>query len=93
MTRLIDADKIDFRGIWGSTAIRRQAEKVVESQPTADAAKVVHGVWTYGKWERGHWVIGNERCRCSVCDRTFPVDNLNVWNYCPHCGAEMSGGI
>ena len=40
MTRLIDAEKIDFKGIWGSTAIRRQAEKVIEAQPTVDAVEL-----------------------------------------------------
>lgn len=59
--------------------------------PTVEAEVIAHGKWEYGKWEEGHWVKGNERCRCSVCHRDFAVDNLNIWNGCPHCLARMDG--
>ena len=67
------------------------ARKLIEKAPTVEAIPVVHGHLEYGKWEQGHWVKGNERCRCSVCHRDFAVDNLNIWHGCPQCLAKMDG--
>ena len=61
--------------------------------PTVDAVEVVHGEWIYGKWdENHHWVSGAEKVRCSECWRVFDRDNLNIWHWCPQCGAKMDGG-
>lgn len=86
MTRLIDADKIDFRGIWGSTAIRRQAEKVIEAQPTVDAVEVVHAKWSHS---------GGDEWFCTNCCNVIHTEGS--WEkperkFCDECGAEMSGG-
>ena len=65
---------------------------IVNQQPTVDAVEVVHGEWIYGNWdENHHWVSGSKKVRCSKCWRAFDSDNLNVWNWCPHCGADMRG--
>lgn len=66
-------------------------DRLIKDAPPVDAVEVVHGKWEYGRWEKGHWVKGNERCQCSVCHRDFAVDNLNIWNGCPHCLAKMDG--
>ena len=95
--RLIDANTIPYRsrnvcgghGLYYDETIAYKED--IDALPTADAVEVVHGKWEYGRWEKGHWVKGNERCRCSVCHRDFAVDNLNIWNGCPHCLAKMDG--
>ena len=48
-----------------------------------------------GKWEK----FDGERFICSNCVKVFELgstatiyDVKRVWNYCPNCGARMSGG-
>jgi hypothetical protein len=72
---------------------------LVDSSPTVDAVEVVHGRWEdiYG----GKYA--NPRFRCSVCKaKALYVNVLNglgnwideqeLSNYCPNCGAKMDGG-
>lgn len=52
---------------------------------SADAQPVKHGRWIS---------IGHKLSRiCSVCDCDEPYkfadDDANVYDYCPHCGADM----
>ena len=56
-------------------------------------ATIRHARWEYGSWKNGHWVKGNDRCRCSACQRDFASDHQNIWNGCPHCLARMDGGV
>lgn len=76
------------QGTLGKCAAEKLS-KYVKAAPAVDAEPVRHGRWEYGSWENGHWVKGNDRCRCSACHRDFVVDNLNIWNGCPHCLAKM----
>ena len=59
----------------------------IENLPTADVAPVVHGKWLLpGR-------LG--RSMCSVCrcyDKERRPFYINIWNYCPNCGARMGDG-
>lgn len=55
---------------------------LIDEIPAADVAPVVHGRWI---------ATHDEFCSCSLCK--YPVHA--VWsqtNYCPNCGAKMTGG-
>ena len=51
--------------------------ETLEDLPSADVAPVRHGRWMDMK---GFWM-------CSECHK----DTLNLFNYCPYCGAKMDG--
>lgn len=57
---------------------------VIDSQPSTDVVKVVHGEWKFNKDGSG---------TCNQCG----ITQKNVWdydswqNYCGHCGADMRG--
>ena len=78
--RLIDADKIDFKGVCGSTAIRKLFEKVIEQQPTIVAVEVREARW------KG---TGFGDYQCSWCGEV--VSGCRD-NYCRECGSKMDGG-
>jgi primosomal protein N' len=46
---------------------------------------------TYGKW----MVCGifDDIFKCSVCGKEYTVFEVAEHNFCPHCGAHMSGGV
>lgn len=55
-------------------------DQVIDYEPAADVAPVVHGSWN--------------GCECSVCgDRHGPINEklLPYYKYCPNCGAKMDG--
>lgn len=56
---------------------RADARCVIDGIPSADVAPVRHGRWMYMK---GFWM-------CSECHK----DTLNLFKYCPYCGAKMDG--
>lgn len=59
---------------------------LLETQPTVDAAPVVHGEWIDGRpYVNSRWKV------CSVCHCTGP-DPQGGFAYCPNCGAKMDGG-
>ena len=56
---------------------------IVDAQPAADVAPVVHGRWVYGE---------DVDIQCSVCgaDAFTEGDYRQVKSrYCPNCGAKM----
>ena len=58
-----------------------EATEVVNDVPAADVAAVVPG----------RWVFGGDGCViCSECNEEESNDNHR--NYCPNCGAKMTGG-
>lgn len=89
ITEKLQDDKISICKECDHYLVCRSADK--RNECSMFTPQIVYGHWEYGKWERGHWVMGNERCRCSNCHRDFAVDNLNIWNGCPHCRAKMTG--
>lgn len=85
--RLIDADKIDFKEVFGGESefakdIREAAQNLINRQPTVEAASAVHGKWKY-VGDRGMCAV----YQCTRCG-TKRIDNL-ISKYCPGCGAKM----
>ena len=66
----------------------------LEYAPTADVAEVRHGTWE--DRPNPQWKAYDIR-HCSKCGWNIPKNNLRKkdlnWNYCPHCGAKMDGGV
>ena len=62
--------------------------KLVQDQPTVDAAPVVHG-----EWERISDRPKTYIRRCSVCNRdSYICFSERNYNFCPWCSAKMDGG-
>lgn len=91
--RLINADEIDVREVIGGASdfaqdIRDAVQRMIDRQPTIEAAPVVHGSWVEFDSEHSVWA-------CSQCQEPYilmygtPEDNK--YNFCPNCGARMDG--
>jgi len=67
----------------------------INSAPVADVAPAKHGTW-----ETVHGVLtpgGDPLKRCPFCrsresEHLDGVEHYCHWNFCPTCGANMSGG-
>lgn len=55
---------------------------ILAHTPTADVQEVRHG-----RWEKS--LFGKDFFRCSECYAVW----YRKFEYCPHCGAKMEGGI
>lgn len=77
--------------------IAAKIDQMIDCEPAADVAPVVHGRWVYNPngmdWNLGAW-------QCSFCkcnNNNLPGnDKYNPYifqgsNYCPNCGAKMDG--
>lgn len=64
-----------------------QALAMLNEEPAADVAPVVHGRWMYEKTEGGFHIW-----RCSRCGRGMNDNPEGIDLYCYHCGAKMDGG-
>lgn len=89
--RLINADEIDVREVIGGASdfaqdIRDAVQRMIDRQPTIEAAPVVHAKWqevgTIGvtTYSKGY-------SKCTAC-------RAIIWggwenNFCPNCGADM----
>ena len=58
----------------------RAVERVIELEPAADVAPVVHGKWV------DNGIPGSMLSMCSVCGIKH---GACTFNYCPNCGADM----
>lgn len=70
-----------------------RAADIVSQLKERDVRQVIHGHWEeisgYGGW-------GDTYYRCSVCGEEWHLEDgtpqQNNMNFCPRCGADMSGG-
>ena len=72
--------------------IAAKIDQMIDCEPTADVAPVVHGSWdgTADGYADGELVY--DMWSCSVCG--FDADGADekpTWKYCPNCGAKMDG--
>lgn len=56
----------------------------IESQPTADVAPVVHGIWKR--------ISPAKIYECSECGKNVMTDDIEAYTFCHGCGAKMDGG-
>lgn len=85
MPRYIDADDLKSKLI-SSGAIGEFGLYLIDNQPAADVAPVVHGHWIKEKPDAiVHW-------GCSACRNCYYLDEPNA-KYCPNCGAKMDGVV
>ena len=87
MSRLIDAEKIDFNEVFGGQSdfakdTRGAAQSLIDAQPTVEAVPVVHGEWVNEYINR----YGHPCHCCSVCGFHASYQDKN---FCPECGADM----
>ena len=84
------ADAMDHRGM--GQIVGEALMRYVKRQPAADVAPVVHGRWD----DSGRYTFpgGAIAVRCTECGCALTANEfyLNIWNYCPVCGARMDGG-
>lgn len=90
MKKYIDADllKAEFTGNFACEYPAPLVKALIDNQPTADVAEVVHGKWVYNTDDF------MPKYRCSVCGYNKPIvsgENITQEpkNYCPNCGAKM----
>lgn len=95
--RLINADEIQYAKDWVVTdripkvggynakAIYRVTKEEIDAMPTVDAVPVRHGRWMQAPHKRARF------CSCCYSDEPykFADDDVNVFDFCPHCGARM----
>lgn len=74
-------------------------DQVIDYEPAADVAPVVHGKWYYNENGRD-FGLGAWACSCcDTCNHNIPGNpNMNpyIWSgskFCPNCGAKMDGGV
>ena len=66
-----------------------QALAMLNEEPVADVALVVHGRWIERQTPHA---MGGVSGKCSVCAKSVQYLG-NSLNYCPNCGAKMDGGV
>ena len=77
MSRLIDADKIDFNEVFGGQSdfakdTRDAAQSLIDAQPTVEAVPVVHGEWVNEYINRyGH--------PCHCCSAFVDALTFSIW--------------
>lgn len=75
----------DMMNVNGTLILLNDARNVIEKQPAADVAPVVHGRWI-ADGDGYHWTYN-----CSICawKDGYPFNERH--NFCPNCGAKMDG--
>lgn len=58
--------------------------EAITEAPTIEASAVRHG-----RWEHGVWQTYPDGYVCDRCSTGYAIP----YNYCPHCGAKMDGGV
>lgn len=81
----------DMMNVNGTLISLNDARNVIEKQPAADVAPVVHG-----RWVSPHWNNSNYCCNCSECGgeamhKEYRWNSKGIYPTCPNCGAIMDG--
>ena len=66
-------------------------DQVIDYEPAADVAPIVHGEWI--RFKESDPETGYIHMRCSVCKAYWSdPSHADHFRYCPSCGAKMDGG-
>ena len=91
MSRLIDADRINFykatvaRGMHSFDNVEIVEKFQINRMPTIDP----ESLRPHGRWNISDGIIENVVCsRCGTHFQSYYQD----YRYCPRCGAKMDGG-
>lgn len=89
MSRLIDAEKIDFNEVFGGQSdfakdTREAAQMLIDNQPTVEAVPVVHAEWI--RVPSSDMATGRAY-ECSNCKKMRYGSFLPP--FCQMCGADM----
>jgi hypothetical protein len=81
----------DMMNVNGTLISLHDARETISNFPTADVAPVRHGKWAHSRY--GNCSEQFEVVKCSCCGYEVYVMAFYVrgGNYCPNCGAKMSG--
>lgn len=60
-------------------------EAAINGIPAADVAPVLHGHWI----RKPHWCVSCSYC--GKCTHDYECE-VELYNYCPNCGAKMDEG-
>jgi hypothetical protein len=75
-----------FKGDASKQAIVEGCIEALMFTPTADVEEVKHG----------KWIVDGDITECSNCHKEYVTARgmlqLEVFDYCPNCGAKMDGG-
>lgn len=95
--RLIDADALTMEmdagcmpitewGISGITGDESCIKDYIDAAPTIEAEPVKHGEWKPCFEDYRKQIEGNE---CSACGFQIYGSRMDMFRYCPNCGAKM----
>ena len=76
-------------------AINRTFAAMIDSVPAADVKPVKRGEWIgYPECLKYPNAYADTHIVCSVCEECFSMldNDTERFDFCPHCGAVMSGG-
>lgn len=82
----------DMMNVNGTLISLSDARNVIEKQPAADVAPVVHGRWVDDEPDLTHGCYHHSaHYQCSVCGRRTGRNQTRNYKFCPKCGAKMDG--
>ena len=89
MSRLIDAEKIDFNEVFGGQSdfakdTRVATQSLIDAQPTVEAVPVVHGEWIHVPSSD---MATGKAYECNNCKKMRYGSFLPP--FCQMCGADM----
>jgi hypothetical protein len=83
----------DMMNVNGTLISLHDARETISNFPAADVAPVRHGKWVHSRYENCSEQF--EMVKCSCCGREAYAMAFYVrdGNYCPNCGAPITGSV
>jgi hypothetical protein len=81
----------DMMNVNGALISLNDARNVIEKQPAADVAPVVHGRWIRPHWKNSNYCYDCSECGGEATHRDYQWAKDGIYPICPNCGARMDG--
>ena len=81
----------DMMNVNGTLILLNDARNVIEKQPAADVAPVVHGRWIRPHWKNSNYCYDCSECGGEAMHRDYQWAKDGIYPICPNCGARMDG--